>query len=91
MSNAVERTADGWCVKVTKSTAKKKNIITHQSSNNPNQSYYRYPDIFKKFENYIMKAHKFQDPEHLLYDLEELRDIAVKLYSSSNLLEWTTK
>jgi hypothetical protein len=94
MSNAVERTVDGWCVKVTKSTAKKKHVTTYQSSNNLNhQQHHHGPDIFKKFENYIIKAHKFKEPEHLLHDLQELRDIAVKLHSnsSSTLLEWTTK
>jgi hypothetical protein len=90
MSNVVEDIAEGWCVKVTKSTAKKKHVSPHGRNNNLNHQHHG-QDIIKKIENYIIKAKKFKDPEQLLYDLEEVRDITIQLHNSSNILEWTTK
>ena len=87
MSNdVVEDIAEGWCVKVTKSTAKKKHV-----SNNNLSHQHRGQDIIKKIENYINKAKRFTDPEQLLYDLQEVREITLQLHNSSNILEWTTK
>jgi hypothetical protein len=91
MSNVVEDIAEGWCVKVTKSTVKKKYVTPHGCNNKLNQQQHHGQDIIKKIENYIIKAKKFKDPEQLLYDLEEVREITVQLHNSSNILEWTTK
>jgi hypothetical protein len=90
MSNVVEDIAEGWCIKVTKSTAKKKDVTPNGCNNNLNQQH-RGQDIIKKIENYINKAKKFTEPEQLLYDLEKVKEIAVQLHISSNILEWTTK
>jgi hypothetical protein len=91
MSNVVEDIAEGWCVKVAKSTAKKKYVTPHHECNNNINQQHHSQDIIKKIENYINKAKKFTDPEQLLCDLKQVKEITVQLHKSCNILEWTTK
>jgi hypothetical protein len=86
MSNIVESNSEGWSIKVTKSKA----TVKKQHGLN-NTSLHDGPDMIKKIENYISKAKKLKDSEQLLCDLQEVKEITIKVYKNSVNLEWTIK
>lgn len=82
MSNIHGTSRDEWTVKHYKTVSKS---LQSSPSNQQCKTY----DITIKIENYINKANSFKQADHLLRDLQELKEITKALQGQT--LQWITK